>query len=552
VIRTRRPETSDVVGPYRVEAEEGAAGAARAVDTRDGTAVRLHLVEADPASLRQVRARLEQRVEALARLSHPRLAAVRDFGVHEGALYMAADWVDGRSLRHLLDGSPALPLVQVAAIAQDVGEALDALHGIGLEHGAVGPDSILVDERAGAARGYLVDVAVPAGQGGGDRAADVAGLARALLDMLGATADPGARVEALADIDGGPELLRRATADDPEEAFATGGELGAAVMEVAKARVRAHWRRSLDAPSTGPPVLARRSAPDRPASTSRRRSDGAAGEEAAAGGSRQPAPPPPPRRPGGAAPLVGTPPRRRRFAALAAAVAALAVAGTATALIASRDRGDGPGGATGGAGPALDYSVVLFTSARRDRAMERVQRARLAGFDPRLLVRSQGAADLPDGEIAVLVGRFASRAAAQRQADVIRRRGVALGPYVRRVDHRATVAPPPPGPSDPWPSGTSAYTVVIFDGPRRERALERARRAEAADFDAGMLVARPGEDLPVGQHVAFVGHFRSLAEAERGAAQIRRRGVAVRPYVRLIRRGGTPPAPGAAPPAGPA
>jgi serine/threonine protein kinase len=96
---------------------------------------------------------LFQREAALcSQLAHPNVVHVFDMGRHEGAYYLAMEYVDGISLRNLVRGaSTLLPLSVVAFIGAEMGAALEylrqrtALGGPGgLVHRDVNPPNILI------------------------------------------------------------------------------------------------------------------------------------------------------------------------------------------------------------------------------------------------------------------------------------------------------------------------------------------------------------------------------------------------------------------------
>lgn len=105
-----------------------------------------------------------------ARLSHPNIAAVLDFGEVEGRYFIAMEYVDGTSLWELLKRLKKKALDEKAAIyiAQCVLRALAYAHGLkdengrplGIVHRDVSPQNILLD-RSGAVK--LCDFGIAAG-----------------------------------------------------------------------------------------------------------------------------------------------------------------------------------------------------------------------------------------------------------------------------------------------------------------------------------------------------------------------------------------------------
>jgi serine/threonine-protein kinase len=157
-------------------------------------------------------------------------------------------------VRELVDGVPVaalgeLPAPALLALARQLAAALAAVHGEGLVHGRVRGEDVLVEDGrvrlTGLGTAWLAAPA-PAGEGeepglapeqraGGraDASSDV-WAAGALLHRLAHGAWPGeATVEAAGLPAGLAAVLARATAQDPAERWADGGELLRALAGIA-------------------------------------------------------------------------------------------------------------------------------------------------------------------------------------------------------------------------------------------------------------------------------------------------------------------------------
>ena len=83
-------------------------------------------------------------VTALESISHPNVVQIYGHGtVPGGAPYLAMEFVDGRTLREILDNG-ALPHLEVAALLRQAGCALDQLHALEIYHRDLKPENIMV------------------------------------------------------------------------------------------------------------------------------------------------------------------------------------------------------------------------------------------------------------------------------------------------------------------------------------------------------------------------------------------------------------------------
>ncbi|MGK3959304.1 serine/threonine-protein kinase [Sorangium sp. So ce118] len=89
------------------------------------------------------RSRLVREAQVMARLSHPHVVPIYEIGEHGRDVFVAMEFVDGRTLRELSREQPrAWEAVLAAAI--EAGRGLAAAHQEGLVHRDVKPDNILI------------------------------------------------------------------------------------------------------------------------------------------------------------------------------------------------------------------------------------------------------------------------------------------------------------------------------------------------------------------------------------------------------------------------
>jgi diguanylate cyclase (GGDEF)-like protein len=171
-----------VGGVYRVvhELSRGAMGVVyRGEDLGLGRPVAIKVLRSDLASDRDLVARFRAEAGLLASLHHPNLVQVYALGEHAGEVYFVMELVEGQPLSEVLratiDRSEWFPTAAVAQIALEIGDALDAMHAVGVIHRDVKPANILLDRERD--RAVLVDVGVAVKAGDQRDAAGTPGFA---------------------------------------------------------------------------------------------------------------------------------------------------------------------------------------------------------------------------------------------------------------------------------------------------------------------------------------------------------------------------------------
>ena len=101
------------IGPYRVleELARGGMGVVYRAQAPDGAPTALKLLLAHRAANPRARQRFQLEAQTLARLRHPNVVAILGAGEHEGAPWIALDYVEGESLEDRLRAGP-LPIPQ--------------------------------------------------------------------------------------------------------------------------------------------------------------------------------------------------------------------------------------------------------------------------------------------------------------------------------------------------------------------------------------------------------------------------------------------------------
>lgn len=105
--------------------------------------------------------RFQQEVAALERIHHPSVVSVYGHGIARGgAPYLAMEFIEGGTLRDLLDLGP-IPQARAASLLRQAAEALEQIHACGIYHRDLKPENLML--RAGAPAGQelvLIDFSI--------------------------------------------------------------------------------------------------------------------------------------------------------------------------------------------------------------------------------------------------------------------------------------------------------------------------------------------------------------------------------------------------------
>src|SRR5262245_29175644 len=90
-------------------------------------------------------ARFNREAANAARIAHPNVCAIYDFGeTSEGLIYLAMEFIEGGSLTSIIEKEGALPPRRAAKLLQQTGDALQAAHDLGIVHRDLKPDNIMI------------------------------------------------------------------------------------------------------------------------------------------------------------------------------------------------------------------------------------------------------------------------------------------------------------------------------------------------------------------------------------------------------------------------
>ncbi|MEJ3745667.1 serine/threonine-protein kinase [Actinomycetes bacterium KLBMP 9797] len=134
-------------GRYRMVERVGAGGMSvvwRGFDLVLGRQVAVKVLDAALATDPVLRRRIRIEAQAAARLSHPHITNVYDYGESDGAPYVVMELVDGESLAAILGRDRVLPWPQAVTVCAQVASALAAAHERGVVHRDVTPGNVML------------------------------------------------------------------------------------------------------------------------------------------------------------------------------------------------------------------------------------------------------------------------------------------------------------------------------------------------------------------------------------------------------------------------
>jgi serine/threonine-protein kinase len=106
-------------------------------------------------------ARFAREASNAARIIHPNVAAVFDYGESDGLVYLVMEYVEGEPLARILAREAPLSVERALDLARQIADGLGAAHDLGIVHRDLKPDNILVSRnKAGKEVAKVVDFGI--------------------------------------------------------------------------------------------------------------------------------------------------------------------------------------------------------------------------------------------------------------------------------------------------------------------------------------------------------------------------------------------------------
>jgi serine/threonine-protein kinase len=99
-----------------------------------------------PAEFEEYKARFQREAQSAGVLAHPNIVTVYDFGEDSGVLYLAMEFLEGKSLQALVEEQTILPVETIIPMYEQVCSALDHAHRHRIVHRDIKPANIMILE----------------------------------------------------------------------------------------------------------------------------------------------------------------------------------------------------------------------------------------------------------------------------------------------------------------------------------------------------------------------------------------------------------------------
>ncbi len=141
-------QPGQMLGPYRIINQIGRGGMATVYKAYQSSVDRYVAVKVLPSQLaesREFAARFQQEARIIAKLEHPHILPVFDYGESDGVAYFVMRYLEAGTLKDRMEAGRPLPLEEIDKLFTQLAEALSYAHGRGVVHRDLKPANALID-----------------------------------------------------------------------------------------------------------------------------------------------------------------------------------------------------------------------------------------------------------------------------------------------------------------------------------------------------------------------------------------------------------------------
>src|ERR1051325_3911079 len=143
-------QPGQMLGPYRIINQIGKGGMATVYKAYQPSVDRYVAIKVLPSQLaesEEFATRFHQEARIIAKLEHPHILPVFDYGESDGVAYFVMRYLDAGTLKDRMEAKRPLPLDDIDRIFTQLADALSYAHGHGIVHRDLKPANALIDSQ---------------------------------------------------------------------------------------------------------------------------------------------------------------------------------------------------------------------------------------------------------------------------------------------------------------------------------------------------------------------------------------------------------------------
>src|SRR5215216_1198690 len=143
-------QSGQTLGPYRIINQIGKGGMATVYKAYQASVDRYVAIKVLPSQLaesQEFATRFHQEARIIAKLEHPHILPVFDYGETEGVAYLVMRYLEAGTLRDKMEAGRPLPIKDIDRIFTQLAEALSYAHSFGIIHRDLKPANALIDSQ---------------------------------------------------------------------------------------------------------------------------------------------------------------------------------------------------------------------------------------------------------------------------------------------------------------------------------------------------------------------------------------------------------------------